>query len=52
MDKEDVVYIHNELLLLLSHKKSDIFLFAIMISELSHRETNTIFVELRKYNIK
>ena len=64
--KKMCIYIHNELLLILSHKKkSDILLFAtvwmdlegLMISELNHGETNTIFVELKnmttsKYNKK
>ena len=48
MDKEDVVYVYNGILL--SHKKNEIFPFAatwmdpegITVSEISQRKTNTV----------
>ena len=48
MDKEDVVYVYNRILL--SHKKNKISPFAatwmdlegIMLSEISQRKTNTV----------
>ena len=60
MDKEDVVYIHNGILL--SHKKNDILPFAatrmdledIMLSEMHQRKTKNVwyhlYVESKKYN--
>ena len=58
MDKEDVVYLYNEILL--SHKKILPFaitwmdLEGIMLSEISQRKTNTklfnLYVESKKQN--
>ena len=52
MDKEDVVYTHNGILLI--HKMNEILPFAatkidlkgIMLSEISQRKTNTIWYHL------